>query len=208
VHSRPLDETDAGADPFVLFDRWFSEASRLERLAGAAALATATAAGVPSVRMMHVVAFDAAGLVFYSDYSSRKAHELLENPQAALLFNWDALGRQVRFEGEVERLAPDASDRYAATRPREALLVAHASRQSAPVADRAALLDAQRAAEQAFDGRAVPRPPGWGGYRLVPERVELWQQRTDRLHDRLVWTRGDGVPVGAASSWTRVRIQP
>jgi pyridoxamine 5'-phosphate oxidase len=152
------------------------------------ALATANADGAPSVRMVLLKAADERGLVFFTHYTSRKGRELAANPQAALLFHWDPLGRQVRVEGAVERVASEESDAYFATRPAGARAGALASRQSDVLGDRAEL--ERRAAEVA--GADLARPETWGGFRVIPGAWEFWQHREDRLHDRFRYTRRDG----------------
>ena len=191
-------------DPFSAFDNWFAEAERAEpELADAASLATADARGRPSSRIVLVRGVSRAGFDFYTNYDSRKLGDIDANPYAALCFHWKSLGRQVRAEGFVERLAPSASDAYWKTRPRGSQLGAWASRQSAPIASRAAL-EAQLAdATARFAGVEVPRPEPWGGLRLVPLRVELWQGRPDRVHDRLEFSR-----ARADTPWRRQRLQP
>lgn len=148
------------------------------------ALATASPGGAPSVRMVLLKEHGSRGLVFFTHYTSRKGRELEANPQAALLFHWTPLGRQVRVEGRVERLAAEESDGYFATRPRGAQLGALASRQSEPLETRAELDDRVEELEADYEGRDVPRPPTWGGYLVVPETWEFWQHRESRLHDR------------------------
>ena len=153
------------------------------------AVATATPDGAPSMRMVLLKAFDARGLVFYSHYTSRKGRELEANPQAALLFHWSLLRRQVRVEGTVERVSSAESDAYFATRPRGAQLGALASRQSEPLESRKEL-DARLAeVEAAVGGDPIPRPQSWGGFRLVPGAWEFWQHRDSRLHDRFRYER-------------------
>ena len=203
MRARPFLERDADRDPLRQFARWFEQAQAAGiRVPEAAALATATADGTPSARMVLVKAFDARGFAFYTGYESRKGRELAENPRAALLFSWDALGRQVRVEGDVERLARDESEAYFRTRPRESQLAAWASRQSEPIAGRAELEAAFREAERRFAGQEVPLPPGWGGYRLRPSAYEFWQHRDSRLHDRLRY-----LPA-RAGGWTLSRLSP
>lgn len=198
---RPLLETDVDPDPLRQFERWFEEARRAEiRAPEAAALATASAEGAPSVRMVLVKAVGEDGFTFHTHHASRKGRELAANPRAALLFHWDALGRQVRLEGEAARVADAESDAYFATRPRGGRLAAWASRQSEPIAGRDALEAAFRAADARL-GDDVPRPPGWGGYRLVPRTYEFWQHGADRLHDRLLYERDGG-------GWRIVRLAP
>jgi pyridoxamine 5'-phosphate oxidase len=157
------------------------------------ALATADATGRPSVRMVLLRGADAHGFVFHTNYTSRKARELAENPHAAICVHWQAIEEQIRIEGTVERLDDRTSDDYFATRPRGSQIGAWASRQSATLGSREALEEEYRAVEQRFDGWPVPRPPFWGGFRLIPERIEFWFGRADRLHDRLLYLReGDG----------------
>jgi pyridoxamine 5'-phosphate oxidase len=165
------------------------------------ALATADAAGAPSVRMVLLKDVDARGFVFFTNYDSRKAHELRDNPRAALCFFWPSLATQVRVEGVVERVAAAESDAYFATRPRESQLAAWASRQSAPVTSREDLLARYAEAAARFEGGPIPRPPFWGGYRLDPERIEFWEGDAARLHHRTRFTR-------SASSWRREILQP
>ena len=187
---RPLDRDDLLDDPLALFVAWLGGA----REAGvpmpeAVALATATREGVPSARMVLLKEADARGFVVATSYGSRKARELEANPRAALLFHWHAVGRQVRVEGHVERTSGEESDAIHRARPRASRLAAWASRQSEPVADRAALDDAYAARERELGAGDVPRPPFWGGYRLVPDLYEFWQHRESRLHDRFRYLR-------------------
>jgi pyridoxamine 5'-phosphate oxidase len=203
VDDRPLLESDVDADPLVQFHAWFAEAEAAGfRVPEAMALATARPDGTPSVRMVLLKGADAAGFAFYTNRASRKARELAANPRAALLFHWDALGRQVRVEGAVSALSDDESAAYWATRPRGSRLAAWASRQSEPVASREEL-EAQVAGVAArFEGEDVPLPPHWGGYVLRPARYEFWQHRDDRLHDRIAYE-----PDGAGG-WSRTRLAP
>jgi pyridoxamine 5'-phosphate oxidase len=167
----------------------------------AAALATADAEGRPSVRMVLVKEVDARGFVFFTNHRSRKARDVAEDPFAALCFHWPAIEEQARVEGPVSRIADAESDAYFATRPRESQVSAWASRQSAPLASRAALEAAARDVEARFAGMPVPRPAFWGGYRVVPERIELWRARAGRLHDRELFVRDGG-------GWTRTLLYP
>jgi pyridoxamine 5'-phosphate oxidase len=150
---------------------------------------------------------DARGFVFYTSYESRKAAELVENPRAAVLFHWPQLERQVRAEGRVERVSADESSAYFTARPRGHQLSAWASHQSEPVADRAALEARLAAVEARFAGNAVPRPEHWGGYRLVPDVIELWTSRADRLHDRVRYSRRAGA-ARTAPRWEIERLGP
>jgi pyridoxamine 5'-phosphate oxidase len=200
-HARPLRRGDLDPDPLRQFDAWFEEVSGLMRAPEAAALATATADGAPSVRMVLVKRFDDRGLVFHTHATSRKGAELEANPHAALLFHWDPLGRQVRVEGSVERTSAEESDAYFATRPRGAQIAAHASRQSSVVSGREELELRVAALAAEFEDRAVPRPDRWCGYRLAPEVWEFWQHRDSRLHDRFRYRLDTG-------GWVVERLAP
>jgi pyridoxamine 5'-phosphate oxidase len=187
-----LRRAELASDPLEQFREWFAEASAALDAPEAMALATATAGGAPSVRMVLLKGFDDRGLVFYSHYTSRKGHELEANPQAALLFHWRPLGRQVRVEGRVERVPAGDSDAYFATRPRDAQVGALASRQSDRLASRSELYDRLAELEGELAGGAVPRPPTWGGFRLAPAVWEFWQHRESRLHDRFRYEQEPG----------------
>jgi len=194
-----LRRADLASDPLEQFRRWFADAAEVLEMPQAMALATATAGGAPSVRMVLLKGHDERGLVFHSHYPSRKGRELEVNPQAALLFHWSPLGRQVRVEGRVERVSAEESDAYFATRPRDAQLGAHASRQSESLESREQL--EARLAELDFED-PVSRPPTWGGFLLVPEAWEFWQHRASRLHDRFRYE------PDAAGGWRIERLFP
>jgi pyridoxamine 5'-phosphate oxidase len=189
-------------DPFALFDAWLADAQASEpNDPNAMALATADAAGRPSLRMVLLKGHGPDGFVFYTNREGRKAGDLAANPHAALLFHWKTLRRQIRIEGAVS-LATDAeSDAYFASRSRDSQLGAWASDQSRPL-DARATFEARFAARQAeFAGQDVPRPPFWGGYRVTPDTIEFWQDRAHRLHERRLFTRTDG-------GWTEGLLYP
>lgn len=188
--SRPLEERSLEADPFAQFARWFREATEEAiPLAEGMALATVTADGRPSCRIVLLKDHGEDGFTFYTNYGSPKAEQLESNGRAAGTFWWVALGRQIRIEGTVTRVSAETSDEYFATRPRMSQLSAWASRQSEPVSSREELdLQLQRVSKR-FAGVPVPRPPYWGGYLLVPDKIEFWQGREGRMHDRIVYER-------------------
>ena len=197
-----LDERQAGQDPVALFERWLDDAvaSGMHE-PNAMALATATPTGRPSSRIVLLKGFDADGLVFFTGYESRKGHDLTSNPQAAATMLWHPLQRQVRVEGRVERVEPEVSDAYFASRPRGSQISAATSPQSEVIADRAELDGLRVDVERRFDGGEVERPETWGGFRLRLDVVEFWQGRSSRFHDRLRFTRD-------ADRWTRERLAP
>jgi pyridoxamine 5'-phosphate oxidase len=197
-----LRRADLASDPLEQFRRWFTTAGAAVEVPEAMALATAAPDGAPSVRMVLLKGFDERGLVFYSHRTSRKGRELSANPQAALLFHWSPLGRQVRVEGRVDHVSDEESDAYFATRPREAQIGAHASRQSSPLGSRAELDELIAGVERETGEGPVPRPPTWGGFRLVPEAWEFWQHRAGRLHDRFRYVRNRG------GGWSVSRLFP
>jgi pyridoxamine 5'-phosphate oxidase len=197
-----LSEEEAGDDPFALFHRWFAQALAAELAdPNAMILATATPDGVPSARAVLLKALDARGFTFFTNYDSRKGHEMAANSRVALVFLWHQLERQVRVEGSVEVVTAAESDEYYAKRPLGSRLGAWASPQSAVIPDRAFLEKAHAELMAKYPGGDPPRPPNWGGYRAVPEVIEFWQGRPSRLHDRIRFTR---TPPG----WRRDRLAP
>jgi len=184
-----LRRRDLASDPLDQFSGWFAEAAVVLEMPEAMAVATATSDAAPSVRMVLLKDVDDCGLVFYSHYTSRKGRELEANPQAALLFHWSPLGRQVRVEGRVERVSEEQSDAYFAARPRGAQLGAVASSQSEQLGSREELEARLAELECDLEGDPVPRPPTWGGFRLLPAAWEFWQHRDNRLHDRFRYER-------------------
>lgn len=201
--SRSLGEADTDPDPIVQFRIWFDEALKSEIIdVNAMSLATATAAGEPSVRVVLLKEIDTGGFVFYTQYDSAKGRDLALNPRAALLFYWAPLERQVRITGQVSRVSREMSEAYFATRPIESQWAAWTARQSSEIATRDDLEQQYASTQQRFAHPPVPCPPDWGGYHVAPERIEFWQGRPGRLHDRLLYTRQhDG-------RWTRVRLAP
>jgi len=191
-----------GTDPFQLFDEWFAEARTSEPgEPNAMALATADSDGRPSVRIVLMKAHDPDGFVFYTNQRSRKGEELAHNPRAALLFHWKSLRRQVRIEGKVSIVSCDEADAYFASRSRDSQLGAWASNQSWPLASRAEFEKRYEDMKAKFEGMDVPRPPHWGGFRVVPETIEFWTDRPHRLHERRLFKRG-------ADGWSEGLLYP
>ena len=177
-------------DPFALFDEWYAQARETElNDSNAMALATADAQGRPSVRMVLLKGHGPDGFIFYTNFEGRKAGDLLANPHAALLFHWKSVRRQIRIEGSVGPVDDATADAYFATRSRDSQLGAWASDQSRPLPSRAVFMDRYEEVRARFEGGAVPRPPHWSGFRLTPERIEFWQDREHRLHERRVLSR-------------------
>ena len=189
-------------DPFALFNTWYRAAAKAgTKLPEAMALATATRKGRPSARIVLHRGFSRGGFVFYTNYNSRKAAELADNPRGAIVFHWPLVERQVRAEGRIQRLTRAESDAYFQSRPRESRLGAWISPQSDEIPDRAFLERAFEQARQHYAGKPIPRPPFWGGFRLIPTRIEFWQGQPYRLHDRLVYRKTRG-------GWRITRLGP
>lgn len=196
-------EGDLAADPFSQFQRWLDDVQAVNVSDWQAmSLATSTRDGHPSVRVVYLRGWDVRGFLFYTNYDSRKGYELADNPRAAAVLYWKELERQVRIEGAVVRASDTESDAYFAGRPRESGIGAWASSQSQPLADRATLERLTAEFEAKFAGGPIPRPPNWGGFRIVPESVEFWQGGVARLHDRLIYRRQAG------DSWRIERLFP
>jgi pyridoxamine 5'-phosphate oxidase len=197
-----LDEAEVEADPIRQFHVWFEEAAHAGvPEPGAMTLATATPEGRPSARIVLLRAYDERGFAFFTNYESRKGRELNSNPHAALVFHWHELERQVRIEGQVDRVSPEESDAYFQSRPALSRLSARASRQSEVITSRQALEASCKAIEERYPDGQIPRPEFWGGYRVIPESVEFWQGRPSRLHDRLRFRREHG-------AWVIERLSP
>jgi pyridoxamine 5'-phosphate oxidase len=197
-----LDENEVADDPIQQFTRWFEEALKAEvNEPNAMGVSTVGADGRPTSRIVLVKQFDARGFTWYTNYDSQKGQQLESKPFASLLFFWSELERQVRIEGRVERTTAEESDRYFNSRPLKSRLSAIASQQSAPIANRVSLEQNYEEVARQY-GEAPQRPANWGGFRLVPERIEFWQGRRSRFHDRIVYSRQED------GSWTRQRLQP
>jgi len=192
------------ADPLTQFSLWFDQAVRAQLPEpNAMTLATTTPDGVVSARVVLLKEIDDAGFVFFTNYNSRKGYELGLNPRAALCFLWLELERQVRIEGSMEKIAPGESDNYFQSRPRESQLGAWASDQSQEIASREELFEKYQTLEKYYAGKSIPRPEYWGGYRLIPNRVEFWQGRPGRMHDRILYTLSPDMVT-----WSKKRLAP
>jgi pyridoxamine 5'-phosphate oxidase len=201
-HNEPLDELTIDRNPVWLFRHWLDDAIAAGlKLPEAMTLATATKDGKPSARIVLLKQVDDDGFVFYTNYRSDKARELDNNPQAALVFYWSQFDRQVRVEGTVQRTSAEESQGYFKTRPRESQIGAWASPQSEVISSRTVLDARVTELEQLYCDRDIDCPEHWGGYRVKPDRIEFWKGRLGRLHDRIVYERGDG-------DWTISRLAP
>jgi pyridoxamine 5'-phosphate oxidase len=199
----PLDETDLDPDPFAQFARWFDDAkAAVKDLPEGAMLATSTQEGEVSVRVVLLKSFDEHGFIFYTNYNSRKGAQIHDNPRAALALWWPQLERQVRIEGGIVRTTEEESDAYFATRPRGSQLGAWASEQSKVIAGRGDLDARFEELSKCYPEGTIPRPPHWGGYRVIPIYFEFWQGRVDRLHDRF------GYRLREANDWIIERLSP
>lgn len=199
-----IQDFTAAEDPFALFQTWMAEAEKSEPCdPEAMALATADSSGLPNVRMILLKGADERGFVFYTNCESAKGGELAENPKAALLFYWKSLGRQIRVRGPVEPVTEAEADAYFATRHPQSRIGAWASQQSRPLASRAALEQAVARYAAEFEGREITRPDYWRGYRVRPVEIEFWQSGDYRLHDRIVFHRGE-----PDAPWTKTRLNP
>jgi len=199
-----LELSEVQDDPIPQFERWLEEALRAEvPEPNAMTLSTATANGIPSARIVLLKGLDKGGFLFYTNYQSQKGRELSENPHAALTFLWHELQRQVRVEGRVERLSPEASTEYFQSRPKSSQIGAWVSPQSQPIESREVLEKREQELWEKYeDAEQLPRPEHWGGFRVVPQRIEFWQGRPSRLHDRIFFERD------AAGNWEKRRLAP
>lgn len=200
---RGLSETEAHPNPVEQFTVWFEQAIATQLPEpNAMTIATATANGRPSARIVLLKDYDERGFVFYTNYDSNKGQQLLENPWGAIVFWWAQLERQVRIEGSVEQVSAEEADAYFESRPKGSQLGAWASNQSQVIASREVLEQSLQQLQEKYENQQVPRPPHWGGFRVIPTEIEFWQGRPSRLHDRLIYHRGDD------GSWTMQRLSP
>jgi pyridoxamine 5'-phosphate oxidase len=198
-----ISENNIDEDPIRQFDKWYKQAIHAYvTFYDAMTLSTVDKEGKPSARLVLLKSYDEKGFVFYTNSTSRKGKELSENPYASLTFFWSKKGKQVRIEGIVEKITDKESDEYFATRPRGSQLGAWASEQSSVITDRKTLIEKVEELDKQYKGKAIPRPPYWLGYRLVPERIEFWQNRINRLHDRFAYTLLEN------KAWKHERLSP
>lgn len=196
-------ESDMAADPIEQFRAWFNEAAEADFIEpNAMTLATCSADGRPAARIVLLKEFDQQGFVFYTSYEGAKAAELADNPQAELMFFWDKLGKSVRIAGPVTKVSRQAAEAYFASRPVKSQLGAWASHQSQPIESRDTLRERFETLADRFNDQTIPTPPNWGGYRVVPERIEFWQGQRSRLHDRVLYTKARN------GQWTLQRLSP
>lgn len=199
---RELSENSIKKDPFEQFEEWFSEARRIDELeANTMFLATSSAFGLPNVRTVLLKEYSREGFIFYTNYNSRKGRELLENPNAAILFYWKELERQIRIEGITKKVTKEESENYFNNRPFESRVAAAVSEQSSVIEGRQILEEKFFELKKKYSDGIVPKPENWGGYILMPERMEFWQGRENRLHDRILFSREN-------SDWKSVRLSP
>ncbi|HEY9804895.1 MAG TPA: pyridoxamine 5'-phosphate oxidase [Leptolyngbyaceae cyanobacterium] len=197
-----LSETEIDPNPFIQFKKWFEQALAAQLPEpNAMTIATTTPDGTPSARMVLLKDFDERGFVFFTNYNSRKGQELAQNPQAAIVFWWAELERQVRILGSVEKVSESESDYYFESRPAKSRLGAWASNQSEIITSREVLEQRMQELQSKYENQEIPRPPHWGGLRVIPTEIEFWQGRSSRLHDRLLYTLDDG-------SWKIQRLSP
>jgi pyridoxamine 5'-phosphate oxidase len=198
-----LDENTVGHDPISFFRKWFTEAenARITEI-NAMTLATADSDCIPHARIVLLKGLDSSGFVFFTNYDSAKGREINSNPHAALVFFWKELERQVRIEGTIEKVLPEESDIYFHSRPEASRIGAWASPQSSKIPDRNILDTNYTKYENEFSNIQIPRPPHWGGYRVIPHHIEFWQGRTSRMHDRILFTKND------KGNWERSRLAP
>ncbi|MBC7474873.1 MAG: pyridoxamine 5'-phosphate oxidase [Candidatus Sericytochromatia bacterium] len=197
-----LNEDNINQDPIQQFDKWFNEAlnSNLDE-PNAMALATSTKDGKPSLRIVLLKGFSEQGFIFYTNYDSKKGHQIIENPHAAITFLWGELQRQVRIEGTVEKLSIEKSTEYFHSRPRGSQLGAISSHQSSVINSREELEDNYNKLDKKYQDKIIPKPENWGGFIVIPEKIEFWQGRTSRLHDRLLFEKD-------SNSWNLSRLSP
>ena len=197
-----LDESSVNKNPFQQFNKWYAESVKTSGVDASAMTLASAADNKPSARTVYLRGFDSKGFCFYTNYNSRKGKELSANHNTCLLFFWHELQRQIIIEGKVQKLSAEESDNYFAARPRGSQIGAWASQQSSIIQNRKVLEDRVKKFTQQFEGKKIPRPPHWGGYRLIPSSFEFWQGRESRLHDRIQFTKGKN------GKWKMERLSP